>query len=35
MPYYAPGSTKEATIELTPAEFAVEADWLEQYGGFI
>ena len=32
MPYYAPGSTTEATMELTPAEFALEAERLEKLG---
>ena len=32
MPYYAPGSTAEATMELTPAEFAERAQDLEDMG---
>jgi len=32
MPYYAPGSMTEATMELTPAEFALEAERLERQG---
>ena len=32
MPYYAPGSTTEATMELTPAEFAEQAQDLESMG---
>jgi len=32
MPYYAPGSTTEATMELTPAEFAERAQDLEDMG---